>query len=199
MPPSPPETRASLIHRLPNAADAAAWDEVMAIYGPLVFRLARRQGLQTADADDLVQDVFAAVANQIEEWLQRDDRGRFRAWVLRIARNIAVNRLSRKPLEGTAVGGEHTHVFEQASDRQHELSSQFDLEYQREVFRWAAQQVRAVVSTSTWQAFQLTHLDDVPIADAARKLGISIGAVYIARNRVMSRLRELAQQFEVQP
>ena len=52
---SPPETRASLIQRLPNPADVAAWDEVMSIYGPLVYRLARRKGLQPADADDLVQ------------------------------------------------------------------------------------------------------------------------------------------------
>ena len=53
--PSPPDTRASLILRLPDAADAAAWDELMAIYGPLVFRMAVRQGMQAADADDLVQ------------------------------------------------------------------------------------------------------------------------------------------------
>jgi len=185
-----------LILRLPNAADAAAWDEVVAIYGPLVFRLARRRGLQIADADDLVQDVFAAVAKQIEDWLERTDRGRFRAWVLRIARNIAVNRLSRMPLGGAAIGGGWVCDFVETPVRQSELSNQFDLEFQREVFRWAAVQVRTVVSESTWQAFQLTHVDEVPIADAAGQLGISIGAVYIARNRVMKRLRELALQFE---
>ncbi len=83
--PSPPETRASLILRLPNAADVAAWDELVAIYGPLVFRLAVRQGLQPADADDLVQEVFSAVARSVSQWLDRQDRGSFRAWLLRIA------------------------------------------------------------------------------------------------------------------
>src|SRR5688572_21825063 len=86
---SPPDTRASLILRLPNAADVAAWDEFVAVYEPLVFRLALGRGLQPADADDLVQEVFSAVANQVGEWLQRMDRGSFRAWLLRIARNIA--------------------------------------------------------------------------------------------------------------
>ncbi len=57
--PSPPETRASLIVRLRDAADVAAWDEFVATYGPLVYRLALRQGLQAADADDVVQQVFA--------------------------------------------------------------------------------------------------------------------------------------------
>ena len=62
---SPPETRASLILRLRDAADVAAWDEFMAIYGPLVYRLALRQGLQTADADDVVQQVFTAIAQSV--------------------------------------------------------------------------------------------------------------------------------------
>ena len=53
--PSPPETRASLILRLRDAADVAGWDELVAIYGPLVFGMAQRQGLQAADADDVVQ------------------------------------------------------------------------------------------------------------------------------------------------
>mgnify|MGYP000405348946 CR=1 FL=1 len=104
--PSPPETRASLILRLPNAADAAAWDEFVLVYGPLVFRVARRQGLQPTDADDLVQEVLSAVAKQVGDWLQRPDRGRFRAWLLRIARNIAVNLLTRKPFGATGVGGD---------------------------------------------------------------------------------------------
>ena len=106
MPSSPPETRASLILRLPNAADAAAWDEFVLVYGPLVFRVARRQGLQPTDADDLVQEVFSAAAKQVGDWLQRPDRGRFRAWLLRIARNIAVNLLTRKPFGATGVGGD---------------------------------------------------------------------------------------------
>ena len=63
--PSPPETRASLIVRLPDPADTRAWDEFAAVYAPLVYRLARRHGLQPADADDLVQEVFSAVAQSM--------------------------------------------------------------------------------------------------------------------------------------
>lgn len=65
---SPPEIRASLILRLPDAADAAAWDELVAIYGPLVFRLALRQGLQAADAmKSFGQDIaeFESSAQQL--------------------------------------------------------------------------------------------------------------------------------------
>ena len=95
--PSPPETRASFILRLRDAADVVAWDEFVAIYGPLVHRLAVRHGLQAADADDVVQQVFSAVAQSVHQWLERPERGRFRGWLLTIARNIAIKALTRMP------------------------------------------------------------------------------------------------------
>ena len=72
MPPSPPETRASLILRLQNQEDIVAWEEFVEIYSPVVFRLAIRHGLQPADADDLVQDVSISVARSVGKWLDRE-------------------------------------------------------------------------------------------------------------------------------
>jgi RNA polymerase sigma-70 factor (ECF subfamily) len=196
--PSPPETRASLILRLKDVADVAAWDEVAAIYGPLVYRMALRQGLQSADADDVVQEVFAAVASSITKWIEQQKRGSFRAWLLAMSRNIAINVLTRRPHGGVGCGGVNVvDTLANLPAPSGPLSSQFDLEYQREVYRWAAEQVRETVARITWDAFHLTHMEGVSIADASKQLGISIGNVYIARSRVMSRLRELAKQFEV--
>lgn len=193
--PSPPETRASLIVRLRDVADVAAWDEFVAIYLPLVYRLAIRQGLQAADAEDVVQQVFIAVAQSVHQWLDRPQPNRFRSWLLTIARNIAIKTLTRRPHGGVGLGGEHGWNDLAAPDS--DWSSQFDLEYRREVYRWAAEQVQNTVASSTWKAFQLTHIEGVSIADAAERLGMSIGNVYIARSRVVNRLRELAKQFEV--
>ncbi|MFO1064980.1 MAG: sigma factor [Pirellulales bacterium] len=157
---SPPETRASLIVRLRDAADVAAWDEFAAIYGPLVFRLSLRQGLQGADADDVVQQVLVAVAQSVEQWQAKPERGRFRAWLLAIARNIAIKTLTRRPLGGIGFGGNTwqgaANEIEASND---EASSRFDMEYRREVYRWCAEQVRGSVSKNTWDAFQLTHVD----------------------------------------
>ena len=195
--PSPPETRASLILRLPDAADVAAWDEVLSIYGPLVYRMGLRQGLQAADADDLVQEVFTAVARSVSQWLERSDRGKFRAWLLRIARNTSVNFLTRRRHRPIGNGGNEVSdwmVDIPAPDC--ELSGEFDLEYRREVFRWAADQIQEAVTDNTWQAFWLTHVDGRSIAEVAEQLGISTGNVYIGRSRVMSRFKELTKQFE---
>ena len=199
MAPSPPDTRASLILRLRDAADTAAWDEVVAIYGPLVFRMAQRQGLQPADADDVVQEVFAAVAASVADWVDRSSRGRFRAWLLTIARNIAINALTRRPQGGVGAGGDGAlaSLVALPAPSDSNLSSQFDVKYQREVFRWAAERVRDAVAPSTWDAFHRTHVQGHPIADVARQLGISVGGVYIARSRVMHRMRALAREFQV--
>lgn len=193
--PSPPETRASLIVRLRDAADVAAWDEFVAIYGPLVHRLAMRQGLQAADAEDVVQQVFAAVAQSVHQWLERPQPNRFRGWLLTIARNIAIKTLTRRPQGGVGLGGDPG--LNELVAAEGDWSSHFDIEYRREVYRWAAEQVQNTVSSTTWNAFQLTHIEGVSIADAAKRLSMSVGNIYIARSRVISRLRELAKQFEV--
>ena len=191
-----PETRASLILRLPDAADVLAWDEFAAIYGPLVYRLARRQGLQPADADDLVQEVFSAVSRSVESWLNNGRRGPFRAWLLRIAKNTAINFLTRRRHQPLAVGGSEQRRILEAADPQSEASGEFDLEYRRELFRWAAARLRDVVSDSTWQAFWRTSVEEQPIEAVSRELRMSVGSVYIARSRVMARLRELVKTFE---
>ena len=193
--PSPPETRASLIVRLPDAADARAWDEFAAVYAPLVYRLARRHGLQPADADDLVQEVFSAVSRSIENWLDNSERGPFRAWLLRIAKNVAINFLTRPKYRPTGNGDEFHNLAQHAAVGG-EAASEFDLEYRREIFRWAASQVRAAVTEKTWQAFWLTSVEGQPNETAARELKMSVGSVYIAKSRVMARLREIVRQFE---
>lgn len=194
--PSPSDTHASLIVRLRDREDRDAWDEVMAIYGPLVFRMALRQGLQRADAEDVVQQVFTAIFQSVEKWLEQSERGRFRNWLIGIGRNIALNTLNRKPKGGIGVGGtEGLDKVGRLKAAEDELASEFDIEYQREVYRWAAQRVELDVDPKTWEAFRMTHVDGVSIGQAAKQLGVGVGQVYVARSRVMKRLQSLVSQY----
>lgn len=194
---SPPETRASLILRLKNADDVAAWNDFVAIYAPVIFRVARRHGLQLADAENLIQEVLLAISRALPQWLQREDRGSFRAWLLRIARNEAVDVLTRRATRPLGKDGlEAERLLAEVPDPRRDLSSQFDLEYEQAVFQWVAAQVRDSVSDTTWQSFWLTHVEGLSVDTVAQQLNMRTGTVYVARGRVMNRIQELVKQFE---
>lgn len=191
-------TRASLILRLQNADDVAAWDEFSAIYAPVVYRVAIARGLQAADAENLVQEVMLSVARSVDQWLERTNRGSFRAWLLRISRNAAVDILTRRATRVMARGGDSADQLLAELPAADNVSQELDLEYDRAVFQWAAIQVRDVVADSTWDAFRLTSIDGVCVTDAAEQLQMRPGNVYLARSRVMTRIRELVKQYEAE-
>jgi RNA polymerase sigma-70 factor (ECF subfamily) len=186
-----PITRPSLVLRLRDPDDSAAWAEFVEIYEPLIYRLAVNKGLQDADAQDLCQDVFQAVSGAIERWDPDPAKGRFRAWLFRIARNLVVNLHSA---EGRLVRGTgSTTILEMLEARpapDAKAEAEFEVEFRRGVFQWAAEQVKTEFSISTWQAFWLTGVENRPVAVVAKELGLSVGAVYIARSRVLARLRD---------
>jgi RNA polymerase sigma-70 factor (ECF subfamily) len=188
-------TRASLILRLKDAEDVAAWDEFAAMYGPVIYRVATHRGFQAADAENLVQEVFLAVANSISKWLDREDRGRFRCWLLRIARNEAIDMLTKRASRSLGRDGSEAEQVLANLAAQDQLSSALDLEYERTVFRWAADQVRETVAEHTWDAFWLTNVEGLSVSEAATRLNTRPGNIYFARSRVMSRIKELVERY----
>jgi RNA polymerase sigma-70 factor (ECF subfamily) len=194
---TPANTRASLIARLYDAADVEAWDEFVQIYLPLLYRMARRKGLQHADAEELGQEVLMAVSRAVHRWQPDPERGRFRDWLFRIARNLIINFLTRPKYQG--IGSGSSEVMRMLRDHAATNGSEsaiFDLEYRREVFLWAAAKVRGAVTATTWQAFWMTSVQERPITEAAEELGMTVGSVYIARSRVMAKLRDEASRFD---
>jgi RNA polymerase sigma factor (sigma-70 family) len=190
-----PTTRRSLVLRLRNLDDEAAWKEFVEIYEPLVYRLARRKGLQEADARDLCQDVFRAVATAIERWDPDPAKGKFRSWLFRIARNLVVNFLSRQARLVRGSGQTSVQELLEAQPAADTAAqAEFAAEFRQRAFRWAVQRVKNEFSESTWQAFWRTGVQNEPVAAVAAELALSPGAVYIARSRVLARLRERVQQ-----
>jgi RNA polymerase sigma-70 factor (ECF subfamily) len=186
-----------LLLRLADPRDERAWDEFAGIYGPLVYRLARRKGWQDADAADITQEVFAAVARAIEAGAYDPQRGSFRAWLFRIARNLAVNHLVRQARQPRGSGDSAVHDLLHAQPAPDD-SALFDGEYRRQLLAWAAEQVRGEFSELTWQAFWQSGVEGRPALEVARALGTTVGTVYHCKSRVMARLRRRIDEVEGQ-
>ncbi len=191
-----PDTRASLIVRLPDASDAPAWREFADIYEPFVYHYARRRGLQDSDARELVQEVFLGVAKAIRRWRPDQNRAKFRTWLFRIARNQMLTILSKKNREHVGDSAAWSNLDGQLDAGQAALDEK---EYRREVFRWASQRVQRRVHPTTWAAFWQSSVIGRPIDRVAESLQLDRGAVYVARSRVIRKLRDEIAQFENDP
>jgi RNA polymerase sigma factor (sigma-70 family) len=192
-----PITRPSLLVRIRDPQDERAWGEFLEIYGPLVHRLARLRGFQDADANDLTQEVFRAVSSAIGGWDPDPELGSFRGWLFRIARNLMVNLLVSRRRHPPGTGDSDMKLWlESQPAPPGEESQLFDAEYKRQLFLWAADHVRPEFREQTWRAFWFTAVDGKPPKQAAEGLGLTVGAVYIARSRVLARLRAAIEQVE---
>lgn len=192
-----PETRESLVVRIRDTSHHEAWKEFVAIYEPLIYRLVRGRGMQHADAQDLSQEVFVAVAGAIDRFDPDSTRGSFRGWLFRIARNLMINYLNRqKDPRGTGDTG-IMQLIEEQTPANDDAAALFDIEWKREVLRWAAEETRPEFKEDTWRAFWLTGVEGASVEDVARLLGKSPGAVRIARCRVLARLKQHAKRFDV--
>jgi RNA polymerase sigma-70 factor (ECF subfamily) len=190
-----PVTRASLLVRIRDGGDTEAWRQFVQVYSPIVYGFARKRGLQDADAADLMQEVLRSLAAAAGRLEYDPKRGTFRAWLYTVTRNKLYNFLDarRHHVQGSGDSDAQRRLLEEP-DKDH--ASLWDQEYDRGLFDWAAQRVRNGFQDRTWQAFWRTAVDGQDPGDVARELAMSPGAVYVAKSRVLSRLREQIQQLE---
>jgi RNA polymerase sigma-70 factor (ECF subfamily) len=187
-----PTTRESLLVRIRVRNDGEAWSQFVEIYGPLVYDYGRRHGLQDADAADLTQEVLQAVAAAAEGFAYDPRKGSFRGWLFTVARTRRIDlgeRLARQPRAGgdpTAAARVEA-VAERVGDAE---EAEWRRAFRQRLFDWAVERVRGEFEESTWQAFWRTAVGGSKPGKVAGELGMSVGAVYTAKSRVLSRLRE---------
>ena len=188
-----PVTRASLLLRLRQFDDGNAWSEFLNLYGPAVFGYFRRRGLQEADAVDQTQEVFRCVAGFIHRFDYQPESGRFRSWLFTVVSRQFLKfqqRGEKLPITDDPAYLEEIPAGETPADDDWEAS------VRRRLFDIALEEVREQVSETTYAAFKLTAIDGVSGEEAADRLGITRAAVYLARGRVLARLRTIVANLE---
>ncbi|MEQ9407695.1 MAG: sigma-70 family RNA polymerase sigma factor [Fuerstiella sp.] len=187
------ETSASLLERLCTSPDEPDWQRLFDVYTPLIRWWIRRYSSSERDAEDVVQETLSVVLRKLPGF-QRQRTGSFRAWLRSVTVNCLRDSWRANRFQAVATGGSNfRQVLEQMSDPGSELSQLWDREHDDHVLRTLLNQIRPSVSEETWLAFhRVTVLNESP-AEVAERLGISLNAVYIAKSRVMSRLRTEAR------
>jgi RNA polymerase sigma-70 factor (ECF subfamily) len=189
--------------RLRNARDDEAWRQFVDVYGPAIYRFARKRGLQDADATDLTQIVLQAVSSSIRRFDYDPERGSFRGWLFGVVRN-QIHKLADRRRAIVQASGDS--AMQQVLEHQpwHETDPQqsdetlWDIEYQRQLFIRGADRARPYFAEATWQAFWLTTVEDTAAGEVAERLGMSVGAVYTAKSRVLDRIRQEIQQLQME-
>jgi RNA polymerase sigma-70 factor (ECF subfamily) len=182
-------TSTSLLRRV-KAQDQEAWTRLVSLYHPLVYRWCRQAGLQEADAVDVGQEAFCAVSRSMADFRHDRPGDTFRGWLRRITQNkLRDHFLTRRP-ELVGIGGDAASkaLSRVPSDDGAELGD--PTEEARYVYRRGFELIGCEFEEQTREAFRRVVLEYQLPEDVARDLGMTVNAVYLAKSRILRRLRE---------
>jgi RNA polymerase sigma-70 factor (ECF subfamily) len=177
-------TSLTLLDAVKAQPDSPEWGRFVRLYRPLLEAWAARNGFQPADAADLAQDILVKLLSALPSY-QRQAGGSFRSWLFRLATNAGHDHRRRVATRKLPAGEGLSGVEDESP-----LAEMEEVEYRRELSRRALATVRGDFSEQTMAAFTRTKVDGRPAAEVAGELGMTANAVYVAVNRVMTRLRQ---------
>ncbi len=185
-------TRQSLLIRA-QAGDEASWKDLADLYRPFLTNWLRHQSFPERDRDDLTQEILVSVVKSLPSFRHPGHPGAFRSWL----RTIAANRLSdywrSRNSRAPATGGSSVdEILQEVTDPDSALNRHWDEEHDRYVLRCLFDLVEQEFEPKTFQAFRRLTLDDASGAEVAAELGMTVAAVYVAKSRVLQRIREEA-------
>lgn len=180
------KTPVSLLMRVQREGRAEDWARLVNLLSPLLYDWSRRMGLSENDAADLVQEVFAVLVTKLPEF-QYDPQKTFRGWLRTVGRNKW--REMRRRRSETPTGTEELNALAAADDP----DPYWDVEFREHLAARALEIMRSQFQPTTWRACWEHVVSGRTAAEVARELGISEGAVYVAKSRVLRRLRRELQ------
>ncbi len=187
------ETRQSLLFRAQHGEENA-WKDLTDLYRPLIIGWLNRQGVPGGDLDDLTQDVLLTVIKHLPGFEHSGRRGAFRAWLRTIVCSRTTDYWRAIDAASQGQGGSGaTAALQEIADPDSDLNRQWDEEHDRYVLNCVLDLVEEEFEPTTLQAFRRLALDGVSGAQAAQELGLSVAAVYVAKSRVLQRIRQLAE------
>ncbi len=188
-------TRATLLERLRDGANALAWDEFFGHYWPTIFGFARHRGCSEHTAEEVVQEVMLAVFQHRDVYQYDPARGRFRDWLGAVVRNKVAEHRRRPANRLRAAGGDAESDALDPADDQQTPDAAWEAAFERSLLLALLDAVRRESSARIYLAFELVTLEGLSGGEAGRLTGLSRNAVYKANKRVLQRLTELGVSY----
>lgn len=178
------KTPVSLLERMRKPGDEEAWRRFVELATPMLLGWAHRAGLPSQDAADLVQEVFAVLVRKLPEF-NYDGQKSFRGWLRAVTLNKWRERMRRSMAAPLNAAGELEQL--EVGDP---AEAFWDRDYREYIVARALEVMRAEFEERTWKACWEQLVADRPASEVAEELGMTVGAVYAAKSRVLRRLRE---------
>jgi len=182
-------TRQSLLFRLRDWQDQAGWREFFEMYWRLIYNVARRSGLNDAEAQDVVQNTFIYLTRKMPDFQYDRERGSFKSWLRVVTRSrIQVFWRMQKPDEKFVADPRFcgsTYDIEEIPDPTADAPDDvWQREWEENLLNAALRRVRGKISSQQMLIFRLSTVDELPLPQVAKKLGVNLAQVYLARHRV---------------
>jgi RNA polymerase sigma-70 factor (ECF subfamily) len=189
-------THISLLGRLHrDPSNQAAWAELVEHYGGKVYTWCRRWGLQGADAQDVTQNVLLKLAGAMKDFTYDPSRS-FRAWLKTLTNRALSNFAAGRPPVALGSGDSQVGRMLENVEARADLLRRLEEEFDRELLDEAMARVRLRVAPQTWEAFRLTALEGLSGAEAAERIPMQVGQVFVAKRRVQKLLQEEVARLE---
>jgi RNA polymerase sigma-70 factor (ECF subfamily) len=189
-------TSPTLLGRLrQEPADQAAWSEFVERYGRRVYAWCRQGGLQEADAEDVTQMVLVRLAERMRTFAY-DPMKSFRGWLRTLTRHAWSDFVQASQRGGRASGDSGTEGTLYTLPARDDLVARLEEQFDQEVVEEATAHVRLRVDPTSWEAFRLLAVEGLSGAEAARRLDRTVAAVFKAKSRVQSMLRDEVARLE---
>jgi RNA polymerase sigma-70 factor (ECF subfamily) len=185
-------TTTQLLHQLQKTHDDDAWQQISTQLRPVVVHFGQGLGLSPQDAEDAAQETLMTFLKALQAGHYDRQKGRLSHWLLGIARRVILN----KRRHASSQGGHADTAFWESLPDDGQADTMWEVQWQQAVLQRCLDQARREFDPKVFKAFQLYALGDVPVQEVGRRLDMTANAVYIAKSRVLARLRELEAQFE---
>lgn len=190
-------THATLLERLREGSAILAWEEFFERYWRAIYAWARGRGCSEHTAEEVVQEVMLTVFHQRDAFRYDPARGRFRDWLATVVRNAVIAR-RRQPAERVRAQGGTLNAARGPEEPESDApgpEAAWEAMFEESMLAVLLDVVRREVTPETYQAFELVTFHEMPGAEVAELTGLSRNAVYLARKRVIERLRELGASY----